>query len=96
MELLYDMSAKYLTALSMDVSRDPIISIHYGHTKSTIYTSRSSAWFMRTFPSKKPDESAFVKREPDLESGNKDPTSKKRKLRAGKGQDIGSLLGSFS
>ena len=97
MQLLYDLTASYLKMLSLDVLYDPIVSIHYGQAKSTVYTTTSSAWFMRVFSPKKSEE-ALVKRETEagLESENKSHSNKKRKVRDGKRRDIGSMLGSFA
>jgi len=88
MEMLYNISALYVEAPKTDL---PIVSVYYGNTAPRLSGPSHSAWFTRIPPTGKdmPFKHAI-----EQESGNKNH-AKKRKLRAGKGMCIGSVLGSF-
>jgi len=89
MEMLYDISALYVEAPKTNL---PIISVHYGNTAPNLSGPSHSAWFVRISPTEKdmPPKHAI-----EQEGGNQNH-AKKRKLRAGKGMGIGSMLNSFT
>jgi hypothetical protein len=93
MEMLHNVSAWNDEAKNMELVHVPIVSVHYGNTTSTVSGSTHIAWFVKISLNSK---DTLPKHDIEQKSGNKNCTSKRRKMRDGKGMDIGFMLGSFT
>jgi hypothetical protein len=95
MTMLYDLAGLLHERPRTDPSSNAIISIQYGDGPHRNSKKSYSAWFVRV-PVSTAEHLQQSKRPSDLEeNAKKDDASKKRKVRAGKQNDIGSLLGTF-
>jgi hypothetical protein len=93
MEMLYNVSAWNVEAKNMELVHVPIVSVHYGNTAPTLSGSTHIAWFVKVSHNNKDTP---PKRDIEQKSEIKNCASKRRKMRDGKGMDIGFMLGSFT